>query len=185
VTVWDSGIGFPRYDALPAAESVVRSASEVGAQRMIYGDPDPRQPHLEAAGLQLALVMDHLQKISCADGPSRLHMLDMIRPCFVALCWLQAECFADKPQVAGLIEELEKASEELAHLGGGEVNWTAGMGPRTRCPVCGQKLAAAGENLPHQYLDKPEKRCPPCLQAAVHAFNRLRTGFEGGWTDLY
>jgi hypothetical protein len=148
-------------------------------------DPDPRRSHLEAASLQLDLVMEHLQKISCADGPSRLYMLDMIRPCFVALRWLQAEWFADRPQIAGLIAELEQASEELAHLGEGEVNWTSGMQPRARCPVCGQKLAAAGENLAHQFLNKPGRRCPQCLQATVAASNRLRTGLEGGWTEGY
>lgn len=140
---------------------------------MIYLDPDPRRPHVHAASLQMAMVRDYMRAISCADGDSRLYMLAMIRPCFAALRWLQAERFADRAQIASLIDDTEQKAEELAYLGQGEVNWTSGMSPRVRCPVCGQKLTAT--------LGKPE--CSACVQVAISAYHRLASSFEGFGTE--
>ncbi len=140
---------------------------------MIYLDRDPRRPHVHAAALQMALVRDYLGRISTADGSGRLYMLALLRPCFAALRWLQAERFADQPQLVSLIDDTEREVEELSHLGHGEMNWSGGMSPRVRCPVCGHKLTVAPE-LPE---------CPSCVQLAVAAYNRLASSYEGFGTD--
>src|SRR5262245_47823783 len=101
---------------LPGTQSV-QSAGQLSCdvrpqrhKRMLDLD-HPRTPHVFAASRQLDLILDYLKRISCADRKGRLFMLEILRPCFAALRWLQAQRFADEPHVVTGIEELEWAAE--------------------------------------------------------------------------
>src|SRR5688572_1927726 len=104
----------------------------------------PRTPHVFAASRQLDLILDYLKRISFADSKERLHLLEIIRPCFAALRWLQAQRFADEPHIAAGIGELERAAEQLARLGDGRAEWSADGVLPSRCPVCRQPLTTYG-----------------------------------------
>src|SRR5262245_62122107 len=95
----------------------------------------PQTPHVFAASRQLDLILDYLKRITYAASKERPHLLEIIRPCFAALRWLQAERFADEPHIAPGIDELERAAERLARLGDGRAEWPAGELP-TACPRC-------------------------------------------------
>jgi hypothetical protein len=63
----------------------------------------PQTPHVFAASRQLDLILDYLKRITYADSPGRLWMLEIIRPCFAALRWLQAQRFAADSMAARLM----------------------------------------------------------------------------------
>ena len=142
---------------------------------MIHLPNDPQRPHRHAASMQLSIVTTHVLKMSAALGPDRLYLLELIRPCFVALRWLQAEKFAEVPRLGELLDETERVVQELAHLGEGQVNWTGGHGPQARCPCCGKKLEA----------DPVDSilACPGCTRESVTVLNRLGSNFEGFGTS--
>jgi hypothetical protein len=125
--------------------------------------------------MQMNLVTECVFRMSVADGPDRLNILATIQPCFAALRWLQAEQFADQPLLLEIIADVEREAEGLARLGEGEVNWTAGMSPRARCPVCGQKLVSGGGRV--------GLHCQVCSAGVMTALGRLGSGFEGFGTE--
>jgi len=137
----------------------------------------PQTPHVFAASRQLDLILDYCKRISYADSKSRLQMLEIIRPCFAALCWLQAQRFADEPYIAAGIDNLERQVERLAGLGSGKASWGGGELP-AKCPVCGEKLTLYGVYEPSPGLKVPKERwCSPCLGVVMPAMQRVEEGF--------
>lgn len=140
----------------------------------------PRTPHVFAASRQLDLILDYLKRISYADSKGRLSMLEIIRPCFAALRWLQSQRFASEPHIATGIDGLERAAEQLARLGDGRAKWSADEMPPSKCPVCHQSLTTYGVYEPRPGLKVPKERwCSPCMEVAMPALQRLESSHEG------
>jgi len=143
----------------------------------------PLTPHVFAASRQLDLIQDYCNRISYADSKGRLDMLAIIRPCFVALRWLQARHFADRPHIAARIDELERKVERLALLGGGKASWPGGELP-SKCPVCGKALTLFGVYEPRPGLKVPKERwCSACLEVVMLAMERMRSSEAGFGTE--
>jgi len=144
----------------------------------------PQTPHVFAASRQLDLILEYLKRITYAASPGRLQMLEIIRPCFAALRWLQAQRFADEPHIAAGIDELERAAERLAQLGDGRAEWSADDMPPSKCPVCRRSLTTHGVYEPWPGFKVPKERwCSPCMDAAMTALERVRSGHDGFGTD--
>lgn len=144
----------------------------------------PQTPHVFAAFRQLGLIHDYLKRISYADRKERLHLLEIIRPCFAALRWLQSHRFTNEPHIAAAIDELEVAAGQLARLADGRAEYSADEMPPSQCPVCRQPLTTYGEYEPEPGLKVPKERwCSPCLEVAMPAFQRLMDSHEGFGTD--
>jgi hypothetical protein len=140
----------------------------------------PQTPHVFAASRQLNLILDYLRRITYADNPGRLRMLEIIRPCFAALRWVQTQRFAGEPHIAAGIDELERAAERLAQLGDGRADGVADDMPPSRCPVCRRPLTTSGVYEPRPGLKVPKERwCSPCLEGAMPALQRVQSSHEG------
>src|SRR5947209_12283869 len=98
----------------------------------------PRTAHVFAASWQEDLILDYCKRISLSDRAGRLFMLDVIRPAFVALRWLNATRFGGSPQIADSIDELERQAEALAQLTGKTPDRSIAGHPE-RCPVCNER----------------------------------------------
>jgi hypothetical protein len=143
----------------------------------------PQTPHVFAASRQLDLILDYCKRISYAESKGRLDMLEIIRPCFAALRWLQAQRFADMPQIVASIDELEKQVGELAQLGGGRAEWVSVELPG-KCPVCGERLTLYGVYEPRPGLKVPKERwCSPCLEVVMPALMRVQSTEVGFGTE--
>jgi hypothetical protein len=144
----------------------------------------PRTQHVFAASKQLDLMFDYLKRISYAESKSRLFMLEVIRPCFAALRWLQLERFSDRPHIGAAIDELEQAAEDLAHLGDGAAKWSRYDLPPSHCPVCGYTLHVSPRCEMTEGVYVPENRtCLPCIEVVYEALRRARSGKLGFGTD--
>lgn len=143
----------------------------------------PQTPHVFAASRQLDLILDYCKRISYAESKGRLSMLEIIRPCFAALRWLQTQRFADIPQIAGSIDELERQVEALAQLGARRATWVSGRLPST-CPVCGERLTLYGVYEPQPGLKVPKERwCSPCLEVVMPSLMRVQSSEVGFGTE--
>jgi hypothetical protein len=143
----------------------------------------PQTPHVFAASRQLDMILDSCKRISISASKGRLDLLEVVRPCFAALRWLNAERFGASPVIAAGITNLERAAERLARLGDGRVQWPAGEVP-SACPVCGEPVTTYGVYEPRPGLRVPRERwCSPCLDVIMPALERLRSGSEGFGTS--
>jgi hypothetical protein len=144
----------------------------------------PRTPHVFAASLQLDLILDYLKRISYADSKGRLSMLEIIRPCFAALRWLQAQRFSDESHIAAGIDELERAAEQLARFGDDRAEWSPDEMPPSKCPVCRRPLTTYGVYEPRPGLKVAKERwCSLCLEVAMAALQQVRSSHEGFGTE--
>src|SRR3954451_18709605 len=89
----------------------------------------PQAAHRFAAAIQLDLICDYHKRITTSDRAGRLFKLEIIRPSFVALRWLNAERFEGSPAIAASLAELETKTEELACLGPRETRRWSGDPP--------------------------------------------------------
>ncbi|MDY3555565.1 hypothetical protein R5W24_004708 [Gemmata sp. JC717] len=143
----------------------------------------PQSRHVFAASQQLDLILDYLKRITYVGSKERLALLEIIRPCFAALRWLQAQRFAGESRIAAGIDELEQAAEQLARLRDSRAEWLGGELP-TDCPVCRQPLTTYGVYEPRPGLKVPKERwCSPCLEVAMPALQRVQSSHEGFGTD--
>jgi len=144
----------------------------------------PRSQHVFAAAVQLDLILDYLKRISFSVSKERLHLLEIIRPCFAALRWLQIQRFAGEPHIACAIDDLEHAAEKLARLGDGKAVWSSDDMPPSKCPVCRKTLTTYGVYEPRPGLKVPRERwCTNCTEVAMPALERVRSSHEGFGTD--
>jgi hypothetical protein len=138
----------------------------------------PQTPHIFAASNQLDMVLDFCKRISISHSSGRGRMLEIVRPCFAALRWLNGERFGNSPAIAAGITDLERAADQLARLGDGWAEWPAGA--PSACPVCGAPITNYGVYEPTPGLKVPKERwCSPCLDVIMPALRRLRSGSGG------
>ena len=142
-----------------------------------------KTPHVFAAAKQLDLILEYLRKISYSASKGRLFMIEVIRPCFVALRWLNTNRFGGSPKIAANINALEEEAERLAQLGEGRL---AQMRPEppTRCPVCGKSLTTARQGCLGLLTVSPKTRyCLNCLGPSLRAYSAVCSIDEGFMTD--
>ncbi len=80
----------------------------------------PKTPHVFAAARQLDLILEYLRKISYSDSQSRLFMIEVIRPRFVALRWLTPIASDNRqrsPQILTCWKRKPSASPSLVRVG--------------------------------------------------------------------
>jgi hypothetical protein len=144
----------------------------------------PKTPHIFAAARQLDVILAYLKQISHSDSQGRLFMMDVIRPCFVALRWLNVHHFGQSPKIAAHIDALEQEAEKLARLGDGRLAQGDGEFP-TRCPVCNKALTITGQRrfgLMKRLTGVPEheeRYCWDCLRPAMQAYWRVQSVEDG------
>ena len=110
-------------------------------------------------------------------------MLEIIRPCFVALRWLQTEQFTNEPDLPARIDELERAAEKLAHMSDGQDRSPA-REIAERCPVCSEPLSTFGVYKPRPDKTVPRERwCSPCLEQVWLALDSVER--EGGFGTAF
>src|SRR5687768_4443059 len=103
------------------------------------------------------MVLDFCKRISISDSKGRVHLLEIVRPCFAALRWLNAQRFGNSPSISAGITGLEQAAEQLAILGDGNAEWPTGGLP-SACPVCGVQLTTYGVYEPRPGIKVPKER---------------------------
>ena len=136
---------------------------------------DPQAAHVFAASRQLDLICDYVKRISCSASDARLFMLEVIRPCFVALRWIHTQHFGDRPHLGALLDEFEHRAEGLASLNGGQVERLQDEHSVSSCPVCGQRLSFASE--------RQERWCAACVEGVFNAIKRVASIDEGFGTE--
>ena len=133
----------------------------------------PQTPLVFAASVQLDMILDYSKKITLSGTTGRRFMLEVIRPAFAALRWLNAERFGASPTITTGIDELERGVETL--VGMPLTNPGHRGGPAPQCPACGGQ-----PTTPNQY-DRTAY-CPTCLRAIMPGLTRLRSR-QGFGTD--
>jgi hypothetical protein len=143
----------------------------------------PQSAHVFAAAKQLDMVRDAARRMTREDARRRIQLLEIVRPCFAALRWLQAQHFADQPALATMVDELAREVEKLAHLADGADEAAAGDGPRARCPACGARLTDGTVYLRFFRRPTAEWWCCRCLAGVWAALDRVELVEEGFGTD--
>jgi hypothetical protein len=136
---------------------------------------DPRTPHIFAASWQLDFILDNVKRISLSDKRSRLFTLEVIRPAFAALRWLNKTRFGQSPKIANNIDELERQTEKLANLSlqcPGQLL----LGYPDNCPVCGEFRQGPNEYDPRPY-------CSACLDVIMPSLSSVQSCEEGFHTE--
>jgi hypothetical protein len=143
----------------------------------------PKTPHVFAAARQLDLILEYLKKISSSDSRGRLFLIEVIRPCFVALRWLNTNHFGASPKIAANIDALEEEAERLSQLGEGRLVQIGPESP-TRCPVCDKSLTIARQGCLQVLIGRPKERyCLNCLGPSLRAYSAVCSIDEGFITD--
>ena len=143
----------------------------------------PQSAHVFAASNQLDSIRSYFSTMSWSDSKSRLSSLEIVRPCFVALRWIHSRHFADQPQIASLIDELEGEVEKLAHLGEGRLELPPNEVPPSRCPFCRTRLSDGTSYF--RYFKRPKRGwwCDKCLEGPRRALERVESVEEGFGTE--
>ena len=76
----------------------------------------PQTPHVFAAARQEDLILDYCKRITLSDAAGRRFMLEVMRPAFVALRWLNQERFGNSPEITSGIDQLEHEVQALVNL---------------------------------------------------------------------
>jgi len=132
-------------------------------------------PHVFAASVQEELILQYGKRITLSGRSRRIFLVEVVRPAFAALRWLANHRFADRPQIADRIAELEQQLEQLAELHLRDEDFTEL--PGANCPVCGGKPTGPNKDNPTPY-------CMSCLGIIMPGLERVRSGEEGFGTDF-
>jgi hypothetical protein len=135
----------------------------------------PRTPHVFAASRQEDLILDYCKRISLSDKNARLFMLEVIRPAFAALRWLNGNRFGNAAHIAKSVDQLEQQVEKLARLPQRDPHRRI-AGYSERCPVCNEPRTE-----PYQY--DPTPCCPNCLGIIMPSLTRVRSCEHGFGTE--
>jgi hypothetical protein len=135
----------------------------------------PQSAHVFAAARQEDLILDCCKVMTLSDANGRRRTLEIIRPAFAALRWLNRERFGNSEQIGAGIDQLEREAESLAALPvtGTRDRWTATF---RQCPACGSE-----PNAPTQY--DPRRYCSKCLDLVMAGLSRIRSLETGFGTD--
>jgi hypothetical protein len=135
----------------------------------------PRTPHVFAASRQEDLILDYCKRITLAGAAGRRFMLEVIRPAFAALRWLNKERFGDSLTIASGIDQWEREVEALVGLPLIDPDHCGG--PASRCPACG------GKPIPPSKYGSRVPYCSSCLGGMMPGLRRVRSFEEGFGTD--
>jgi hypothetical protein len=139
----------------------------------------PKTPHVFAAARQLDLILEYVKKISYSESRDRLGMIQIIRPCFVALRWLNTNQFGNSPVIAESIDALEEQADRLAHSGDGGLVQIVTKS-LTRCPVCDTPLTTSRPGCLGLFLEaRKEMYCSNCLGPTMKAYTLVCSIEEG------
>jgi hypothetical protein len=134
----------------------------------------PQAPHRFAASKQLDLILDYCKRITLQGESGRRFMLEVARPAFAALRWLNEQHFRGSPDIRDGVNEFEAAAESLVRMPLVEAE------PRqykfSRCPVCGDSPEGPDKYDPTPY-------CSRCLYVIIPALSRLRSSDRGFGTE--
>ena len=130
---------------------------------------DPRALGVFAAAKQEDLILDYCMRITLAGTSARSRMLEMIRPCFAALRWLNKERFGNLQQISSGIADLEAAIESLVRLP--LIDPEPDAVPN-KCPACGRRPTSSSNY-------SKTAHCPSCLESVMPHLNRIRSCDEG------
>ena len=135
----------------------------------------PQTPHVFAAARQEDLILDYCKRITLSDAAGRRFMLEVMRPAFVALRWLNQERFGNSPEITSGIDQLEHEVHVLVNLpaSGTRDRWSAMF---VRCPACGSEPRSPDEYDPVRY-------CSECLNMVMPGLERVRSWETGFGTD--
>jgi hypothetical protein len=131
---------------------------------------NPKSAHIFAASRQLDVILGTCKEITTIQGDRRFFRLEVVRPTFAALRWLNAQRFGNSQSIEEAIDELERQADALAAL---PTSPAITLASPIICPSCGGELTK-----PHQY--NPQPYCSPCLQMIMPSHGRLDQGF-GTW----
>ena len=101
---------------------------------------DPRSPNAPrryAASRHIDLILGCSKWMTISDAQMRRAMLEIMRPAFAALRWLNCERFDGSRRIAATIARLENEAERLADRPVLYPPVVAEM-PPARCPACGE-----------------------------------------------
>lgn len=132
-------------------------------------------PWVFAAARQEDMILEYCKRITLAGEHGRRFMLEVVRPAFAALRWLNRERFGDSVSIVSGIDQLEREVEALATLP--LVNPDHRGGPAALCPACGGKPTIT----PDEYAPTPY--CSECLDVIMPGLGRVRSCQEGFGTD--
>src|SRR5215203_6199101 len=108
-------------------------------------NPDhPQSAHVYAASWQIELILDCCKRITLLGRtPARRAFVEIMRPAFAALRWLNRERFGHSRRIDKIVDRLEREAEALADLP------VAYPPPHTaaptRCPTCGGAMTTHPE----------------------------------------
>lgn len=132
----------------------------------------PQTSHIFAAARQMDLILSCATRMSVAGGRQRTRLLDIARPAFAALRWLNSHQFQNSPVILDSINELERALERLAALA------TEPERGDLVCPVCGRALTETTVFTPEGRSGK-DRRCSVCLDTLTPWLQRLQSSESG------
>src|SRR5262245_10328470 len=95
----------------------------------------PQTPHVFAASRQIDLILDYAKRITLSGTAGRQFMLEVIRPAFAALRWLNTARFENAAEITEAITELEQQMEKLVGMQLLDPHHRGG--PASECPACG------------------------------------------------
>jgi len=129
----------------------------------------PHSANIFAAARQLDLILDCCKQITLEEGPHRLFVLEIMRPAFAALRWLNEFRFDNSASLATDVDALESQATALA----GFPSQSPGQrkyGGHATCPACGKPPRKADKYDPKPY-------CPHCLNVVMPAYCSVSDGF--------
>lgn len=129
----------------------------------------PHSANIFAAARQLDLILDCCKQMTLAEGPHRLFVLEIMRPAFAALRWLNEFRFDNSASLAKGVDALESQATALAQLPS-QFPGQRGYGSLAACPVCGKT-----PRKPDKYDPKPY--CPHCLKVVMPSYGSVSDGF--------
>jgi hypothetical protein len=100
---------------------------------------DPRSPTAArsyAASRQIGLILGCCKWMTVSDAQQRRAMLEIMRPAFAALRWLNRERFDGSRRIEATINRLEREAEQLADRP--VVHPPPVAEVPARCPACGE-----------------------------------------------
>ncbi len=132
----------------------------------------PMAPHRFAATRQEDLILGCCKHMTLEDSFERQFTLDIIRPAFAALRWLNSERFGNSATIKNSIEHLEAEVEKLSKLPLRFSSTTKET--NRRCPHCGSVGRSRPPEVPY---------CDKCLGLVRCGLDKVSSLEEGFGTD--
>jgi hypothetical protein len=122
---------------------------------------DPRSASVFAAMRQMMFIEAGCKRVTAEHGDRRRLELEIVRPAFAALRWLNTERFDGSRDIGNAIDKFEKQADDLAAL---QTSPHTSLTSPIVCPACGGELTT-----PH---DAPA-HCQTCMQMIAPSYEKL------------